>query len=103
MDEQYKKQVTLLLRIIPELNKIPEFAMHGGTAINLYYHDMPRLSVDIDLTYIPFDSREKDLKNIGLLLKNLSEKLKRNIPGIRINSGSNSYEEMKLFCRKNNA
>ncbi len=103
MDEQYTKQVTLLLRIIPELNKIPEFAMHGGTAINLFYHDMPRLSVDIDLTYIPFDSREKDLQNIGLLLKKLSEKLKRNIPGIQVTPGSFSHEEMKLFCRKINA
>jgi predicted nucleotidyltransferase component of viral defense system len=100
MDEQYTKQVTLLLRIIPELNKIPEFAMHGGTAINLFYHDMPRLSVDIDLTYIPIDTREKDLQNIGLLLKKLSEKLKRNIPGIQITPGSFSHEEMKLFCRK---
>lgn len=103
MDELYKKQVALLLRVIPELNKIPEFGMHGGTAINLFYHNMPRLSVDIDLTYIPFNSREKDLQDIGLLLKKLSEKLKRNIPGIRINPGSISHEVMKLFCRKNNA
>ena len=58
MDPQYTKQVALLLRIIPELNKIPEFAMHGGTAINLFHHNMPRLSVDIDLTYIPFNTRE---------------------------------------------
>lgn len=103
MEEQYKKQVALLLRIIPELNKIPEFAMHGGTAINLFYHDMPRLSVDIDLKYIPFDSRKKDLHDIGLILKKLSEKLKRNIPGIQVKPGSISHEEMKLFCRKNNA
>ena len=102
MEEQYTKQVTLILRIIPELNKMPEFAMHGGTAINLFYHDMPRISVDIDLTYIPFDGREKDLQNIGLLLKKLSEKLKKTIPGILINTGAHYDEEMKLFCRYKN-
>ncbi|MCF8235433.1 MAG: nucleotidyl transferase AbiEii/AbiGii toxin family protein [Bacteroidales bacterium] len=74
MDEQYTRQVALLLRIIPELNKIPEFAMHGGSAINLFHHDMPRLSVDIDLTYIPFDTREKDLQNIDSLLKKLFDR-----------------------------
>lgn len=103
MNPQYTKQVALLLRIIPELNKIPEFAMHGGTAINLFYHNMPRLSVDIDLTYIPFDTREKDLKNIEILLKNLSYKLQKTIPGIQIKKGLHSNEEMKLFCRNNNA
>jgi predicted nucleotidyltransferase component of viral defense system len=101
MEEQYKKQVVLLLRIIPELNKIPEFAMHGGTAINLFYHDMPRLSVDIDLTYIPFDSREKDLNNILHLLKGIADKLRKIITGIQIRSGAHIDEEMKLFCRLN--
>ncbi len=65
MDARYIRQLDLLLRIIPELNKLPEFAMHGGTAINLFYHDMPRLSVYIDLTYIPFNGREKDLQGIN--------------------------------------
>lgn len=102
MEEQYTKQVALLLRIIPELNKMPEFAMHGGTAINLFHHDMPRLSVDIDLTYIPFDGREKDLQNIGGLLEKLSGKLRKTIPGIQINTGNHTGEEMKLFFRHNN-
>ncbi|MCF8217994.1 MAG: nucleotidyl transferase AbiEii/AbiGii toxin family protein [Bacteroidales bacterium] len=99
MDDQYTRQVALLLRIIPELNNIPEFAMHGGTAINLFHHDMPRLSVDIDLTYIPFDGREKDLQNIGLLLEKLSDKLRKTIPNIQINAGPHYDTEMKLFCR----
>lgn len=103
MDEQYTRQVALLLRIIPELNKIPEFAMHGGSAINLFHHDMPRLSVDIDLTYIPFDTREKDLQNIDSLLKKLSAKLNRTLPGIQINKGTHYDEEVKLFCRYKNA
>ncbi|MFO7789609.1 MAG: nucleotidyl transferase AbiEii/AbiGii toxin family protein [Bacteroidales bacterium] len=100
---QYKHQVDLLLRIIPVLNEFSEFAMHGGTAINLFHHDMPRLSVDIDLTYVPFNNRETDLKSIRLLLEKISEKLRKTIPGIRINTGIPDYEEMKLFCRHNNS
>ncbi len=101
MNAQYKHQVDLLLRIIPVLNEFSEFAMHGGTAINLFHHDMPRLSVDIDLTYLPFNNRETDLQNIQLLLEVISEKLKKTIPGIRINKGIPDNEEMKLFCRHN--
>lgn len=56
MEERFVKQIELLLRIAPEISKIEEFALHGGTAINLFHHNMPRLSVDIDLTYIPFES-----------------------------------------------
>ena len=54
MEETYRKQVALLLDILPDIAEEKNFAMHGGTAINLFHLDMPRLSVDIDLTYIPF-------------------------------------------------
>jgi type VI protein secretion system component VasA len=53
MDKIYKKQVSLLLNVLPEVAKEKDFALHGGTAINLFVRDMPRLSVDIDLTYLP--------------------------------------------------
>ena len=53
MEIEYKKQVALLLSVLPEVAKESCFALHGGTAINLFVRDMPRLSVDIDLTYIP--------------------------------------------------
>lgn len=49
--EMYEKQVRLLLQILPEVAKEEAFAIHGGTCINLFARDMPRLSVDIDLTY----------------------------------------------------
>ncbi len=50
MDEVYKKQVKLILDVLPEVAREEHFALHGGTAINLFVRDMPRLSVDIDLT-----------------------------------------------------
>ena len=44
MNNIYKKQVGLLIKIIPQLYLIKEFAIHGGTIINLFIRDMPRYS-----------------------------------------------------------
>ncbi|NOX86110.1 MAG: nucleotidyl transferase AbiEii/AbiGii toxin family protein, partial [Chlorobi bacterium] len=54
---KYLAQVDLLLQIMPYVAKEEIFALKGGTAINLFVRDMPRLSVDMDLTYLPFDTR----------------------------------------------
>lgn len=99
MREIYTKQVSLLIRVMPEVFKIDAFALHGGTAINLFHQNMPRLSVDIDLTLIPFGARESDLKTIQLLLHEVSERLKQTIPGIVITLPSIQNEECKLFCQ----
>lgn len=46
----YAQKVELLLRLIPIVMEEEVFAIHGGTAINLFLKDLPRYSVDIDLT-----------------------------------------------------
>ena len=51
--EVYRRQVQLLIRVLPSIAEEACFALKGGTAINLFVRDMPRLSVDIDLTYLP--------------------------------------------------
>ena len=51
MDKSYVDTVRLLLESVPVIFKVPHFAMKGGTAINLFVQDMPRLSVDIDVIY----------------------------------------------------
>ena len=43
---QYEAQTELLIHCIPEVSKHPCFALKGGTAINLFLRDMPRVSVD---------------------------------------------------------
>jgi predicted nucleotidyltransferase component of viral defense system len=50
-DTQYFKQAELMIKTIPHVAAKTCFALKGGTAINLFVRDMPRLSVDIDLTY----------------------------------------------------
>ena len=64
MLDRYVAQVRLLLTTLPDIAREPVFALKGGTAINLFYRDMPRLSVDIDLTYLPLADRQSSLKGI---------------------------------------
>ena len=80
----FYRQADLLIRILPEIAREPDFALHGGTAINFFIRDLPRLSVDIDLTYLPIESREDSLKQITTKLKALAQRLKRVIPGVRV-------------------
>lgn len=65
MDKSYADTVRLLLRITPDVFTNDIFAMKGGTAINLFVRDMPRLSVDIDVAYTPWQHpREQALPAI---------------------------------------
>ena len=64
MIERYVAPVRLLLSTLPEIARESAFALKGGTAINLFYRDMPRLSVDIDLTYLPVGDRGSSLRDI---------------------------------------
>ena len=63
--ENYAAQVALLVRILPYVAKEEIFTLQGGTAINLFYRDLPRLSVDIDLTYLPVKDRAESLVEIN--------------------------------------
>ncbi|MCY4161347.1 MAG: nucleotidyl transferase AbiEii/AbiGii toxin family protein [Flavobacteriaceae bacterium] len=51
------------------------FALHGGTAINFFLLDMPRLSVDIDLTYVPLHDRKSSIEKINHSLKFINNKI----------------------------
>ncbi len=66
------KQVHLLVKILPLVNRQKVFALKGGTAINLFIRNLPRLSVDIDLVYLPVNDREKALAEIQHCLKVLA-------------------------------
>ncbi|BAP89244.1 Ync [Burkholderiales bacterium GJ-E10] len=63
MDKHYADTVRLLLAVAPEVFANDIFAMKGGTAINLFVQDMPRLSVDIDVVYRPWQVRREDALN----------------------------------------
>ncbi|MBN2818778.1 MAG: nucleotidyl transferase AbiEii/AbiGii toxin family protein [Bacteroidales bacterium] len=93
MNNIYKEQVRLLLRILPVIYREVDFAVHGGTAINLFIKDLPRYSVDVDLTYIPLGPRAKSFAEIDKKLVAISQQLKRAVPDINIRKVPN-----KLLC-----
>ena len=80
----YRNQVELLIRCLPALASAPDFALKGGTAINLFLRDMPRLSVDIDLTYLPLSDRETALGNIRRQLATIADAITRTVPGVNL-------------------
>lgn len=96
--KRYENQASLLLEVLPLVMSDSRFALKGGTAINLFIRDMPRLSVDIDLSYLPIESREETFSNINSILKNISENIKQKLKGVKV-APSKSYNlksEMKL-------
>lgn len=95
MDLNYKNQVKLLIDILPYIAKEECFALKGGTAINLFYNNLPRLSVDIDLTYIGFESRDIASANINNALKRIADDL--NAKGYIANVQGNDIEK-KIIC-----
>ncbi|WP_375207794.1 nucleotidyl transferase AbiEii/AbiGii toxin family protein [Hyphococcus sp.] len=80
--ETYLAQVRLLVRLLPLLADEPDFALKGGTAINLFHRDMPRLSVDIDLAYLPIAERAPSLKAIDDAFDRLTARINA-LPGAK--------------------
>ncbi len=78
MDKVYADTVRLLLQVAPAVFDNDMFAMKGGTAINLFVRDMPRLSVDIDVVYTPWRTpREQALSAIATELDAISSRVER--------------------------
>ncbi|MFT3821857.1 MAG: nucleotidyl transferase AbiEii/AbiGii toxin family protein [Rubrivivax sp.] len=71
-DSRYADRVQLLVDILPVLAREPRFALKGGTAINLFEHDLPRLSVDIDLAWLPVHDYAEDAALIADALEQLA-------------------------------
>ena len=82
-DSQFFKQAELLLKILPIINRESVFALKGGTAINFFVRDLPRLSVDIDLVYLPVKEREQSLQEISDALINAEERILKLVAGTK--------------------
>ena len=80
----YARKVELLLRLIPIIMEEEVFAMHGGSAINLFLRDLPRYSVDVDLTYIPLSDRKSSIEDTNAHLLSIGNKASRSFKGMTI-------------------
>ncbi|QQO16100.1 nucleotidyl transferase AbiEii/AbiGii toxin family protein [Bradyrhizobium diazoefficiens] len=92
LSERYRHQVALLIETLPFVAAERDFALKGGTAINLFVRDMPRLSVDIDLTYLPVAGRPESLAAIDAGMKKMAVAIGKGIPGVKVNEVVNRAE-----------
>jgi predicted nucleotidyltransferase component of viral defense system len=86
-EHPYFKQAQLMLETLPFVAEEECFALKGGTAINFFVRDMPRLSVDIDLTYLPIEDRATSLRKISEALNRISAKIQNANPALLVQNG----------------
>ncbi|OCA54983.1 nucleotidyl transferase AbiEii/AbiGii toxin family protein [Photorhabdus namnaonensis] len=98
----YYRQVVLLMSVLPVVATESCFALKGGTAINLFVRDFPRLSVDIDLVYIPLESRELALPNVRAALTRIVALLQQQV-GVFAALQTNNPNEMRIIVTSQEA
>jgi predicted nucleotidyltransferase component of viral defense system len=100
--ETYRRQAALLIRVLPFVAQEKCFALKGGTAINLFIRNMPRLSVDIDLTYLPVDARPSSLAAIDVAMKRIATRVRKAIDGAQVTETRFESTVTKLQVRADN-
>jgi predicted nucleotidyltransferase component of viral defense system len=83
-DSPYYHQAELAVRVIPFIYQEKVMSIKGGTAINYFVRNLSRLSVDIDLTYVPLEDRAHSLNIITASIHRISQRIKRNIPNVSV-------------------
>jgi predicted nucleotidyltransferase component of viral defense system len=101
-DTRFFKQAELLLQLLPFFSRDNIFAIKGGTAINFFIRDLPRLSVDIDLAYLPINDREKAIAEISTVLEKAAELMLQRLAKLQIKKKylSNSQHTVALLIKK---
>lgn len=84
IDSVYFRQAELILRVLPLVDREAAFALKGGTAINFFVRDLPRISVDIDLVYLPVGERDSSLRELSAGLVRISREVESRIPRTKI-------------------
>jgi predicted nucleotidyltransferase component of viral defense system len=84
LSDAYRAQVALLVAVLPFVAREEIFALKGGTAINLFVRNMPRLSVDIDLTYLPVEPREQSLAAIDAGMRRIGRSIETGLAGAHV-------------------
>ena len=98
MKENYKEQTELMLNCLKVMSeRSDDFALKGGTAINFFIYDKPRLSIDIDLVYMnKKDNRETAIHNSKKILREISEDIKIDPNSKRVRTNISGEHEVKL-------
>ena len=99
MNNEYLEQVKLLVKILPILEKFDIFALKGGTAINFFYENLPRLSVDLDLVYTPINDRSTAINEINTALEEFKDETSKLNIKARVEPTADK-DVRKLVCSK---
>jgi predicted nucleotidyltransferase component of viral defense system len=97
MEPHYIEQSRLVVEVLPLVSQEPQFALKGGTAINLFENDLPRLSVDIDLTFRPVTDRPTAIREINAALSRVCKAINKSGISARL---SGSDVSRKIVCSK---
>jgi hypothetical protein len=101
-NSRYAERVRLLVEILPTVAEETRFALKGGTAINLFERDMPRLSVDIDLTWLPVGEFANDVREISAALESIGERLRSGPLRLQVQtSGTEATGVHRLVASRN--
>lgn len=100
VEHQYRDQVELLLRVLPLVAEEQCFALKGGTALNLFLRDMPRLSVDIDLAYLGKEPRNEALACCREALGRIRERINQSLPGSTCTNRMAREDDLKLVVHQ---
>lgn len=96
-NNHYYRQVQLLIRLLPLIAPEVRFALKGGTAINLFVRDFPRLSVDIDLAYLLINDHATALQDITAALDRLAQNIEHTLKGAKVDrSFRNRADALRL-------
>jgi hypothetical protein len=98
IDDRFRDQVRLLVQVLPVVAKEQVFALKGGTAINLFVREMPRLSVDIDLAFVPTVPREEALKECAEALERIANGLQERL-GVKAERQTNRSDELRVMVQ----
>jgi predicted nucleotidyltransferase component of viral defense system len=99
MNQTYLDTARLLTQVAPLVFVDDTFALKGGTAINLFVRDMPRLSVDLDLVFPDHTlPRDEALVHINEAVRRAAERLKK--VGFQTHAPAAAEGETKLLVRR---
>ena len=83
-ESAFFRPAALMVRAIPLVAKESCFALKGGTAINFFVRDLLRLSVDLDLTYLPLADRASSLDGIATALDRIAADIEKTYSDVRV-------------------
>lgn len=99
MNQTYLDTARLLTQVAPLVFADDTFALKGGTAINLFVRDMPRLSVDLDLVFPDHTlPRDEALARINEAVRQAAERLTKR--GFQTHAPVAAAGETKLLVRR---